>query len=126
MMRVSEDRIEQPGGCVGTIRRTAHDVAEKERLMRSYGYADAIRRRPELIIEAQRSLDDLVRDDAATLGQRLWHVLLREPMETILLGMTGDDAEGRLLRSNNPFSMMIGQTDVGQRRRTWRKASAIL
>lgn len=54
----------------------------------------------------------------ASLGQRLWHRLLDEPVAFVIRCMTADDAEGRLLRSNNPFSVLIGETDQAHRRRT--------
>ncbi len=36
--------------------------------------------------------------------------------------MTADDPDGRLLRSNNPSSVLIGQADAAARRQTHRDA----
>ena len=95
---------------------TAHDINEAERLLRARHYADVLCERPELVIEAAIQIAKVVETGEATLGQRLWHALLAEPLDMIIRCMMADDADGRLLRSNNPFSMLIGQADVAARR----------
>ena len=120
--QVAGNRLNGPGRRT----RTAHDVVEAERLLRSRKYAETLRQRPELFKRASDALASLVERDDATLGQRLWHALLREPAETVILCMTADDPEGRLLRSNNPFSVLIGEADSGERRSTWSRARAAL
>lgn len=101
---------------------TAHDVNEAERLLRAHHYAEVLRKRPELVLEAATRIAQVVGAGEATLGQRLWHALLGEPLDMIIRCMTADDAYGRLLRSNNPFSMLIGQADVAARHQTRRDA----
>jgi hypothetical protein len=101
---------------------TAHDINEAERMLRARHYADVLRERPELVQAATTRIAMVVETSEATLGQRLWHALLGEPLDMIIRCMTADDADGRLLRSNNPFSVLIGQTDVAARRQTRRDA----
>lgn len=101
---------------------TAHDINEAERLVRAHHYAEVLRERPELVLEAAIQIAQVVGAGEATLGQRLWHALLGEPLDMIIRCMTADDADGRLLRSNDPFSMLIGQADVAARRQTRRDA----
>lgn len=110
----------------GSARPTAHDVVEADRIVRAEAYSSEISRRPQLIDLAREMIDGVVSRDQATLGQRLWQALLREPLDMILSCMVADDAEGRLLRSNNPFSHLIGQTDPEIRSRTWKIARARL
>lgn len=101
---------------------TAHDMNEAERLLRAHHYAEVLRERPELVLEAATRIAKVVGAGEATLGQRLWHALLAEPLDMIIQCMMADDADGRLLRSNNPFSMLIGQADVAARHQTRRDA----
>lgn len=101
---------------------TAHDINEAERLLRAHHYAEVLRKRPELVLAAATRIAQVVGAGEATLGQRLWQALLGEPLDMIIRCMTADDADGRLLRSNDPFSMLIGQADVEARRQTRRDA----
>lgn len=91
---------------------SSHDIAEAERLRRSFEYAKVIRERPELVLLAAEEMRMLVGRGEATLGQQLWCELLNEPLEVIIGCMTADDPDGRLLRSNNPFSILIGRKGV--------------
>lgn len=101
---------------------TAHDVTERERLIRAGEYAAEIMRRPELVDQARDGIDRIVAGDHSTMGHRLWQMLLREPVGFVVECMLSDDPEGRLLRSNNPFSLLIGSVDAAERKRTWRQA----
>ncbi len=101
---------------------TAHDITEAERLLRARHYADVLRSNPKLVRDAVMRIAPIVETDEATLGQHLWYALLGEPLEVIIRCMTADNAEGRLLRSNNPFSILIGQAVITERRRTRREA----
>lgn len=105
---------------------TAHDVTEVERLLRSRRYGDILRSQPDLVQAANQHLAPVIASGEANLGQQLWHALLCEPLDVIIRCMTADDAEGRLLRSANPFSIVIGQSMIGERRKLWREAKAML
>jgi hypothetical protein len=101
---------------------TAHDITERDRLLRARGYAEEIARRPELVEQARGRIDRAVTGGECTLGERLWQRVLREPVGFVVDCMLRDDPEGRLLRSNNPFSVLMGPTDQAERRETWRQA----
>lgn len=105
---------------------TAHDITEMERLIRAETYRDVILTSPALVASAKQQITRLIHNGEATLGQCLWLALLDQPHSFILACMTADDAEGRLLRSNNPFSTLIGERDTGERVKTWRMAKARL
>lgn len=105
---------------------TAHDITEVERLLRSRRYGDILRSQPELVHAASQHLAPVIASGEANLGQRVWHALLSEPVDMIIRCMTADDADGRLLRSNNPFSIIIGQSMIDKRRELWREAKAAL
>ncbi|GFE77464.1 hypothetical protein [Novosphingobium sp. TCA1] len=105
---------------------TAHHITEMERLIRAETYRDVILTNPALVASAKQQIAHLIHNGEATLGQRLWHALLDQPHSFILACMTADDAEGRLLRSNNPFSTLIGERDTNERVKTWRMAKARL
>jgi hypothetical protein len=95
-----------------------HALAEEERRIRSFQYAEAIRDDPYLLLRASELIASVVNSGEATIGQELWSRILREPVEFVICCMTADDAEGRLLRSNNPFSFLVGQTSTADRRQT--------
>lgn len=107
---------------VTPARPTAHDITERATLIRARGYADIVRQHPEHVQAAKAYIADLLAADAQTAGHLLWRRLLDEDLETMLERMTSDDPQGRLLRSNNPFSVIIGFTDEEERRRTWQQA----
>lgn len=95
-----------------------HAVTEEELRLRSLRYAQAIWMDEDLIRRALEMLEPVVRRDEATVGQKLWFRLLAEPTSFVIRCMISDIPEGRLLRSNNPFSVLLGETDVTDRRRT--------
>lgn len=95
-----------------------HALTEEERLVRSFRYAEAIRNDPCLLLRASELIASAVENDEATVGQELWSRILRESAEFVIRCMTADDPEGRLLRSNNPFSLLVGQTSTADRRLT--------
>lgn len=105
---------------------TAHDVVERERLIRSRDYAREMLARPGLVEEARDLLSTAVRNGSDTLGHRLWLRILDEELDEVVLFMTGDHAEGRLLRSSNPFSRLIGEPHPSRRRQTWLQARSEL
>ncbi len=99
-------------------RLAPHALAEEERRIRSFKYAEAIRDDPYLLLRASELIASVVKSGEATIGQELWSRILSEPVEFVIRCMTADDPDGRLLRSNNPFSFLVGQTSTADRRQT--------
>lgn len=105
---------------------TSHHVTEQARLISHRLYAKAVDGKPELVEEARAFLDEGIADNGGTMGQRLWQSVLKRPWHQVRERMLADDPEGRLLRSNSPFSHLIGIADDQLRRRIWREAKAEL
>jgi hypothetical protein len=107
------------------VRIDSHAIAEQARLLSHRLYADAVRHDPDLIGLAKSRIEaDLA--GGGTLGHKLWQLLLEKPRDTIIEGMLQDSELGRLLRSNSPFSTLIGVTDTHDRNRIWRQAKSDL
>lgn len=101
---------------------TDHDIAERARLLSHQLYASTIDGEPQLLDRAREMTAGLLADAGATMGQELWSLILRRPWPEVRERMLADDAEGRLLRSNSPFSTLIGIWDPQERTRLWRQA----
>jgi hypothetical protein len=102
----------------------SHDVAERARLLSHMSYVDKIRRDPGLVLQAAQDTEQAIARGDATIGERLWyHVLTHRQGEMIDL-MISDTEAGRLLRSNSPFSRMIGIRDPQVRDVVWKIAKA--
>ena len=99
----------------------SHEVAEQYRILSHGLYAEAIRRNPALLTEAKAKIDRQV-DAGGTTGHRLWQVLLTLGEDEILGRMVEDSEVGRRLRSNSPFSTLIGVTDPAIRHDLWQEA----
>lgn len=104
---------------------TAHDIAERARLLSHARYAEIIDDNQSLITEASRLLEG-VSQQALTSGQLAWQSLLKLKWTEIRHQMLRDDPQGRLLRSNSPFSLMLGETNLDERRQLWRRAKSEL
>ena len=100
---------------------TAHDIAERARLLSHRRYAEIIDADQPLITQARRLLEG-GDQQALTTGQLAWRALLKLQWNEIRSQMLRDDPQGRLLRSNSPFSIMLGETHPDQRRQLWRRA----
>lgn len=100
----------------------SHDVAERARLISHRLYAQHISQSPMLLEQARARLER----GATTEGEEMWLQLLKRQPREIIQRMTEDTPEGRLLRSNSPFSVLIGVSDVNERRRIWNQAKSEL
>lgn len=100
---------------------TAHDIAERARLLSHTRYAEIVDADQPLITQARRLLE-CGDQQALTTGQLAWRALLKLQWNEIRSQMLRDDPQGRLLRSNSPFSIILGETDPDQRRQSWRQA----
>lgn len=105
---------------------SSHEVAERARLISHRIYADKVDLDTTIIGHARQFLDSGILANGGTTGQQLWQLILRRPWPQVRERMLRDDAEGRLLRSNSPFSHLIGIEDESLRRRIWQTAKAEL
>ena len=101
----------------------SHAIAERAGLIRHRNYVAQIKKDPELIKQAREMIERAEKSDAETVGLRLWRLVLNEPVQSIIDYMLNEGEVGQLLRSNSPFSILIGQTDTEQRRNTWQIAA---
>ena len=104
----------------------AHDIAERSRLLHHKEYAARIDQDRGILNIASRNLRDILQTNGGTAGDREWIELLKRPWPEVRIKMLNDDASGRLLRSNSPFSKIIGTTDPEERTKTWRRAKSEL
>jgi hypothetical protein len=103
-----------------------HEINERARLISHCLYAEAIEREPGLLDEVYQCAKRL-KGSARTSGEDRWLGLLETRDWTLIRqAMLDSGPEGRLLRSNSPFSIVIGIEDVAHRRRIWREAKAQL
>jgi hypothetical protein len=100
----------------------SHEVAERSRLLSHRLYAERLRDCPALIDQARDQIEESVRNGVATVGECLWHHVLQQSLDDVVGHMVRDDEGGRLLRSNSPFSRIIGVRDPELRSRLWRQA----
>ncbi|WP_210358086.1 hypothetical protein [Sphingomonas beigongshangi] len=101
---------------------TGHDIAERTRVLSHGIYARAVDTDPTLIEQAKAQIERLISGDRGTKGHELWQLLLRRPWPEVRARMLAETPEGRLLRSNSPFSTLIGIQDPDERSRLWRQA----
>lgn len=99
-----------------------HTVTERTSLLHHELYASAIDKDPSYVDRARAVIDAEIRSNGGTIGEQKWQALLKRPWLTIRRSMLADTPEGRLLRSNSPFSIVIGVPNPDTRRRLWRKA----
>jgi hypothetical protein len=99
-----------------------HDIAERARLLSHRRYAEVIDSNPDLIMQAREAIAVSISHGGGTMGQDLWGLVLRRTWPEIRKRMLADDAEGRLLRSNSPFSTLIGVRIPRKERGLWRQA----
>lgn len=100
----------------------SHEIAERSRLLSHKLYATQIRTQPRLLDQARKSIEESVQDGVATVGERLWHHVLQLELDEIVEYMVDDSEGGRLLRSNSPFSRIIGVRDLKTRTKLWQQA----
>lgn len=100
----------------------SHDIAERTRLLSHEIYAPAIDADLHLLAQANALLAQLIEDGEQTTGHELWQLILCRPWPEVRSRMLSDTPEGRLLRSNSPFSTLIGVRDPEERTRLWRQA----
>ena len=104
--------------------QTASQVSERFRLLTHEIYAEAIKRKPEIIEEAARVVRESIYQGGATFADRMWAVLLTRPADDVLKAMLDDSEEGRALRSGSPLSIVVGVPSPAQRDELWRKAKS--
>ena len=104
--------------------QTASQVSERFRLLTHEIYAEAIKRKPEIIEEAARVVRERIHQGGATFADRMWAVLLTRPAGDVLKAMLDDSEEGRTLRSGSPLSIFVGVPSPAQRDELWRKAKS--
>ena len=104
----------------------AHDIAERSRLLNHKEYAAKIDQDRSILGIASRDLRKILQTTGGTAGEREWIELLKHPWPEIRSRMLNDDPQGRLLRSNSPFSRIIGNTDPEERTKIWRQAKSEL
>ena len=108
-------------------RLDAHAITERAKLFGHILYAARIDEEPGLITKAIALLEDGAAADALTLGEEHWLTLLTTTVwPDVRAVMIADTPEGQLLRSNSPFSLLIGLKDDNTRRALWRLAKVQL
>jgi len=102
----------------------SHAVIERANLNAHVRYAAMITANPAVLERAWQILMVKIASDDATVGERLWLRVLGCQLPRIIHQITADDAYGRLLRSNSPLSLLLGETEGELRRQHWRQAKA--
>lgn len=100
----------------------AHDIAERTRLLSHRFYAEVVDGQPDIVRQAREAISTRMAAGGGTMGQELWDLVLRQTWPEIRERMLADNADGRLLRSNSPFSTLIGIRDPDERTSLWRQA----
>lgn len=103
-----------------------HDIAEHAKLLSHRIYATAVDANPDLLTDAVIFINRGISTDGGTIGHYLWQDLLKNSWQHIKQRMLEETPEGRLLRSNSPFSHIIGVRDIDTRTRIWHLAKAEL
>jgi hypothetical protein len=101
-----------------------HDTNERFRLLTHRLYTQRIDEDPTLIDAATAFIRQVTEQGPATLCERMWFALLSMPASTIKTAMLDDGPEGRLLRANSPFSVLIGVTNLEERQALWAQAQS--
>jgi hypothetical protein len=101
---------------------SSHAINDRFSLLTHHHYSDRIRADPSLIAEATARVNGLIESGTDTIGHRMWRSLLVLDLQHVLKTMVQDDPDGRMLRSNSPFSRLIGYKNVSKRNLLWRQA----
>lgn len=104
----------------------SHDIAEQARVLSHQHYAKIVEGNRCLLDAAREVLAHGINDHGGTEGHRMWVKLLDESWPEICRQMLSDSPEGRLLRSNSPFSQLIGISDTTERLKLWQQAKSAL
>lgn len=104
----------------------SHEIAEQARILSHKRYAEVINTDRCLLDEARDMLERAIDEHGGTEGHRMWVSLLNDTWPQICQQMLSDCPEGRLLRSNSPFSQLIGISDVTERLKLWQEAKSAL
>ncbi len=111
-----------PAPSVQNASMNPHDINDRVNLLSHRIYAEKIRENPALRGEALAMIRNGIAQNGGTVGHRMWLDALQESWESAEARMLADTPEGKLLRSNSPFSQLIGISDVEQRIALWRQA----
>ncbi len=111
-----------PAPSVQNASMNPHDINDRVNLLSHRIYAEKIRENPAFRDEALAMIRRGVAKNGGTVGHRMWLAALQESWESAEARMLADTPEGKLLRSNSPFSQLIGISDVEQRIALWRQA----
>ncbi len=103
-----------------------HMIAERTSLLIHHKIAGIVDDDPELLALVQDHINRTVTETGGTLGELLWQSVLQHPWDKVRQHMLDPGADGRLLRSNTPFPLVIGPMDVSERRQMWKQARAEL
>jgi hypothetical protein len=125
MHAVRAQRIDDDKWCLGLYSCAvidSHDIAERARLLSHRLYATRLEMDAGLLDAARSVIEGRIRGGGGTIGERVWAQLLRAGMDEIVERMLDQGEEGRLLRANSPFSILIGVTDPDMRKSLWRQA----
>lgn len=104
----------------------SHDIAEQARVLSHQHYAKIIEGNRCLLDAAREVLAHGINDHGGTEGHRMWVKLLDKSWPEICRQMLSDSPEGRMLRSNSPFSQLIGISDITERLKLWQQAKSAL
>jgi hypothetical protein len=104
----------------------SHQIAERARLLSHRLYAERLGKDPALLDAARAAMGRIAATGEGTVGEKVWVRLLRADLEEIIRRMIDEGEEGRLLRANSPFSIIIGVHDPEVRKLLWRQARAEL
>ncbi len=100
----------------------AHKITEQASLLSHRFYAELVEEDRTYIDRARNLIASEVNTTCGTIGEQAWMRLLTKPWRQIRHQMLADTPQGRLLRSNSPFSRIIGISDPQTRRQVWRQA----
>lgn len=102
----------------------SHEIAERARLLSHRHYARVVDEAPEFVASARALIDRAIAEHGGTSGHQMWALLLKKDWNEIRRAMLSDNPDGRLLRSNSPFSQLFGITDEAERVRLWKAAKS--
>ena len=100
----------------------SHRITEQASLLSHQAYAEVIDKDHSYLGKARAIIFERLALGNATTGEEQWSKLLQLPWDEIRQRMLDDTPNGRLLRSNSPFSVIIGISDPDMRRKLWRRA----
>ena len=103
-----------------------HAITEHAMLLATRRHADFILRNPDLVVQVKSQVEGAITSRRCTAGLELWYQLLGLPLPEVVQQMTEDSPNGRLLRSNNPFSSILPSENEDTRKQLWRLAKTEL